>query len=110
MTNRHQRHAARKRGVIVTDFGHLDPRNRNYGLPVNCYVCGAAHKAFGLARIQGQSTIDVPLCEACLESDERGNDVIRKYLNAPDLKINEGGEATTEQLIAMADKQDTTEH
>jgi hypothetical protein len=84
---------------------------KNYGLPVNCYVCGTAHKAFGLARInQGPSTTDVPLCEACLGSDERGDDVLRNFLNAPDLKIDKGGQATTEQIGAMADKLNATEH
>jgi len=35
---------------------------------------------------------------------------MRKFLNAPDLKVSEGGTATTEQIAALAAKQDTTEH
>jgi hypothetical protein len=31
-------------------------------------------------------------------------------LNAPELEISEGGEATTEQILALAEKQDATEH
>jgi hypothetical protein len=36
--------------------------------------------------------------------------VLRKYWNVPSLEISEGGEATTEQIVAMAGKQDETEH
>jgi hypothetical protein len=35
---------------------------------------------------------------------------MRKYIDAPDLEISEGGEATPEQMIALAERQDTTEH
>jgi hypothetical protein len=108
--NRHDRRAARKRGeTIFIDYGCLLERDQNYGLPVECYVCATAHKASGIARIDDkQSTTIVPLCEACLAC--RGNDVARKYLNAPDLEISEGGEATTEQVLAMAERRHATEH
>jgi hypothetical protein len=113
MTNRHERRQAAKLQhgeVILIHYGQLLERDQNYGLPVQCYVCGAPHKALGLARIeQKRSTTDVPLCDECLASDSKG-DIIRKYTNAPDLKISEGGELTAEQLTAIVDKQDTTEH
>jgi hypothetical protein len=61
-----------------------------------------------LARIKDTSgTTQVPLCELC-RSD--GDAVARKYLNAPDLKISEGGNATTEQILAAAEKQNATKH
>jgi hypothetical protein len=111
--NRHERRQAARlqRGeVILIHYGQLLERDQNYGLPVLCYVCGAPHKASGLARIeQKRSTVDVPLCEICVASDSNG-EIIRKYTKARDLKISEGGELTTEQLAAMVDKQDTTEH
>ncbi|QIG97523.1 hypothetical protein [Bradyrhizobium sp. 6(2017)] len=110
--NRRDRRAARKRGdMILIDYGHLLERDQNYGLSVACYVCATAHKASGIARIEDKrSSTIVPLCEACPTSDDRGNDVARKYLNAPDLEISEGGEATTEQVLAMAERQHGTAH
>ena len=79
------------------------------GLSVGCYVCGIPHRALGIARIRdSRSTLDVPICEPCFGADPDG--VLRKYWNAPGLKITEGGEATTEQVEALADKQDETEH
>lgn len=106
---RNQRRAAKKRsGAIFVSYGFLLERDQNYGLPVACYVCGAAHKACGLARIQDQSgTTDVALCERHIAAEDA---IIRKFLNAPDLEINKGGEATTEQVLAMAEKQDAKQH
>ena len=52
----------------------------------------------------------VPLCEPCLASDVLKDNVARKFLNAPDFKIIRGGKATTEQVLAIADKQDATEN
>ena len=104
---------AGKGRAISIHYGRLQPRDPNHGLPLNCYVCGTTHVASGLARIDDNgSATDVPLCDACLTGgeDER---LLRKYLNAPVLKIGEGGRVTTEQMeqiIALADKQDTTEH
>ena len=99
-----ERDERRKKGdVLLMDYGHLLERNPNHGLPVNCYVCGAAHTASGVARIQhNRSTTHVPLCEPCLASNDQANAVVRKFWNAPDLEFSEGGEMTTEQLIALA--------
>jgi hypothetical protein len=109
--NRRARRGAKKGDAIFVDWGHLSERDQNYGLPVICYVCGAPHKAFGLARITEKSgTTHVPLCEPCLASTDRGNAVIRKFWNVRDLEISEGGEATTEQVMALTEKQDETEH
>jgi hypothetical protein len=84
----------------------------NVGLPVVCYVCGAQHKALGFARITHNNAVkNVPLCEPCLAADEKTpSAIMRKFHNAPDLQITEGGEATTEQVVALVEKQDNTEH
>jgi hypothetical protein len=111
--NRQQRRTARKQGRNATfiAYGYLSRRDQNLGLPVICFACDAQHAALGLARItHDNATTDVPLCEACLVSEQKEDVVFRKFLNAPDLAITEGGEATTEQVIALAEKQDTTEH
>jgi hypothetical protein len=102
--------------TIFIDYGHLGKRDPNYGTSVRCSVCDAPHKARNLARIQNESDIaHVPLCASCYRAADNGdtytkNLLIRKYLNAPDLEISEGGEATTEQVLAVAEKQDATEH
>jgi hypothetical protein len=98
--------------VTFVDGGHLSERDPNFGLLVACYVCTTQHKALGVARIiqEGASPVYVPLCEACLVADKKGNAVLRKFLNAPDLEIAEGGSATTEQVLALGEKQGTTEH
>jgi hypothetical protein len=112
--NRHNRRKFKKSRVgdlVLIDYGQLLPRNQNHRQPINCYVCGATHQALGFARIEfRQSTTAVPLCSPCLASGERSDAVVRKFLNAPELRIDEGGEATTEQVMAVAEKQDTTEH
>jgi len=113
MTNRHERRvAARKHAsVIFISWGHLLERDPSYGLQAECYVCATPHRAHGLARIEhGKSTTNVLLCEECLASDGRNNAVLRKYSNLPDLEIREGGKATTEQVIAVAEKSGATEH
>jgi hypothetical protein len=109
--NRHERRAAKKGNVTFIEYGHLLARDQNFGLPVTCYVCATPHKALGLARIQHKQTItNVPLCESRLGAGDRYNAVFRKFLNAPELEIIEGGEATTEQVLAAAEKQEATEH
>jgi hypothetical protein len=109
--NRHERRKARKGSVTCVDYGRLSPQDCNYGLPVECYVCGRAHNALGLARIRDKrGTTDVPLCKPCLDSDDQTNAVLRKYWNAPGLKIRDGGQATGEQVVALVQKQNSTAH
>ena len=70
------------------------------------------HATSGVARIHipdNQFTTHVPLCDVCFAGDADAL-VMRKFLNMPDLKISEGGKVTTEQLDALADRQDTMEH
>lgn len=108
MTNRRERRARKKGNVTVVDLGQLLAQDANHGLPFDCYVCGKRHAGLGLARIRDKSrTTTVPLCETCLADSDA---VYRKYLNAPDVKIKEGGEITTEQLGALIEKQKKTEH
>ena len=112
--NRRERRKAKKYrvgDVVLIAYGLLDGRDPNYGLPVNCYVCAAPHKALGVARIdRDQSITDVLICDDCLQADGGRNAVARKFMNAPDLTINEGGAVTTEQLKALASRQDATRH
>jgi hypothetical protein len=119
------RRAAKKRNAKVGDvlsisLGLLAKRDLNYGSPVICYACNAPHKAIGLARIQDKSSIyDVPLCGPCCSPDKvdiTENIIVRKFCNSFDLKVIDGpaitrhGELTAEQVQALIEKQDTTEH
>ena len=68
------------------------------------YACDAPHKAIGVALIEdGSGTTCVPLCDPCL--DDKGHHVLKKYWGTPDLIVDEGGEATTEQLLALVERQ-----
>jgi hypothetical protein len=110
---RHDRRAMKHHAhdVAHTSTGTLSERDPNYGLRVDCYVCGVPHLARGLARIQDKSgTTDVLLCNSCLgvrdvDKHDTHNRIIKKYWNAPDLKVREGGELTTEQLLALVERQ-----
>lgn len=110
--NRRERRAAAKKGDVITiGYGRIQERDQTYQMPVECYLCGTTHKAANIARIEDKRSIThVPLCEACLASDGLGDAVFRKWCDAPDVVIHEGGEATIEQVNALADKQRTTEH
>jgi hypothetical protein len=74
--------------LINVSFGRLQERNPNYGVKVNCYICGAEHKGYGVARIDD---LHVPLCKPCLV---KGDDeaLLRKYYDTHDLKIKDSGE------------------
>jgi hypothetical protein len=88
--------------AITVDYGRLPERSPTYGLPVNCYVCGAEHKGLNLARIRdGKAGIIVALCERCCDDNDA---VVRKYWKAPELEVLDGGEATAEQIEALAGK------
>ena len=54
MNRRERRAAKRQRGkfALIIDHGLLSERDKNYGLPVNCYACGVGHAAAHAARIQ----------------------------------------------------------
>ena len=60
---------------------------------------GMAH---GFASINGNFLL---LCERCFTAEERGpGALIRKYLNAPDMKISEGGTySDIDQIRDIAD-------
>jgi hypothetical protein len=109
-TEMSNRRALKPGDTIFVAYGHLDGRDQNYGLPVICFACDTPHEARGLARIEDKSgTTNVPLCEPCLQAED-GDRIVRKYCNASGLEVSEGGEATTEQVLAMAEKQTKTEH
>jgi hypothetical protein len=110
--NRKQRRAAKANAGEVGDivnvgYGYLQERDPNCGLPVNCYACDAQHPASGVGVIQDRTHIThVPLCESCLHTEHGRGQVVRRYWNAPNLKIkiSEGGPVTNEQLQAMSEK------
>lgn len=108
-TNRNKR--SRKMAVVV-HIARLLPSDPNFGLPVICYVCDAPHNASGAARIDRKgSGIWVPVCDACLADDKSAtNAIVRKFWNAPNMEISEGGKLTTEQFAALADRPDKPEH
>ena len=51
----------------------------------------------------------MPLCDACYADDDT-NRIVRKFLKAPDIRISNGGEVSTEQIEALVDKRNKTEH
>ena len=54
--NRSERRAAAKKGdVIYASYGHLLEHDQNYGLPVECYVCGAVHNGRGIPPHRAQA-------------------------------------------------------
>jgi hypothetical protein len=113
--NRHHRRAAakqwREREVVLIEYGHLPEHDPNYGRTVECYVCATPHIAHSLARIErGESTTDVPLCESCRASGNSHHAVLRKFCDAPDLKIAEGSGITEDQITAWTEGGDATEH
>jgi hypothetical protein len=114
MTNRHERRAAKKRNRRAGDFilierSHLLERDPNYGASLNCYICDTPHKARGIARIQDNSgTTNVPLCEPCLHDPDAPEAIVWRFWHAPNLILSEGGEATHEQILALAEKQRAT--
>jgi len=110
MSNRNEHRAARSRKLILVDIGRLQPRDPNYGLQLGCYVCATSHAASGCARIQdGPSETYVPLCDACYADDDT-NRIVRTFLKAPDIRISNGGEVSTEQIEALVERQDKVEH
>ncbi len=94
-------------GRLVEVDTRTDP---NFGSPKDCYVCGIEHSAYGIVRIEGSSVVNFPICEPCLAADKSSKNAMRKFIHAADVAFVEGGEATTEQIHAMADKLATTEH
>ena len=125
--NRHERRkakAGRKPGFVVNiSFGRCLMAGES---KVECFACGNEAKdwnspggpallGYGLAEIQeGDRSEQVPICESCFSFDEAGSSIVRKWLNAPDLKITEGGEATAEHVAniasALSEKDDATKH
>jgi hypothetical protein len=99
----HKGRTLAKRTIFV-DYGRANRTTARI-----CWLCNKAHCGSGGARIRDKRMVrQVPLCDACLEGDQDG--IVRKYLGAPDLEFEEGGALTSEQLSALADKQDSTEH
>ena len=120
--NRHQRRteqrvrrqlaaAIREGRAIDIGLGHLRPDDPNYGLPINCAICGTPHRALGPARITDQSGFShIPLCEPCVQADEATSQaIVRKHFGAPDMEFSDGGHLG-EAFLAMEEKRGGTEH
>ena len=126
--NRHERRKAkaRKDGFVVNISLGRWLMAADSEAKVECFACGNEAKdwnwpggpallGYGLAEIQeGDRSEQVPICESCFSSDDPTSALVRKWLNAPDLEISEGGEATAEHVAniasAMSEKDDATKH
>jgi hypothetical protein len=120
--NRQQRRAQEKRErqalvqainegrAIDIGIGHLQPEDPNYGLPINCDVCGREHKALGLAQITDrEGTHFIPLCQPCVEAPDKTSQAITKrYFQAPEMEFSDGGDIAN--MVAMEEKRGVTEH
>jgi hypothetical protein len=118
--NRYER---RREKALRRKYGAGDTLHIDYGRVVyvdptvvdQCFLCGGPAKAWpwldgpegapamthSFARINNEITL--PLCEACFNSKERGNQVARKVMRSPDMVIQEGGEASPEHVREIAD-------
>jgi hypothetical protein len=90
--------------------GYEDPT-----LVDQCYLCGGAAKAWpytdgpeghppmahGAALINKETT--VPLCEMCFGAPDRDMQMPRKVMGSPDMDVQEGGAASAEHIIEVAD-------
>jgi hypothetical protein len=120
--NRHERRRRAKLGDIVEiklgrvvfDIKPGDDVSRDI-----CFVCGKPATAWlipegragpipegsmahSFAEINAQQT--VLLCEVCFNTeDQTGGAIIRKYWNAPDLKISDGGVKDVDEIREIAD-------
>ncbi|HMF28578.1 MAG TPA: hypothetical protein VKE42_07385 [Candidatus Cybelea sp.] len=100
MTNRHERKAAKLGDVVELKLGRVvfDIKPGEDTSKDICFVCGKPATAWafperggmahGFASISGQIVL---LCETCFGTDDIDSVIMRKHLNAPDLKISEGG-------------------
>jgi hypothetical protein len=104
--NRHERRKAknwRAGDGLLVEIGYLLEEEPDYGVPVDCDLCGAVHGARGFARIERRQSITVfMLCEPCFQTGDISTAVMRKFCNAPDIAVLEQGEVPPEHLIAWA--------
>jgi hypothetical protein len=78
--------------TLLVDYGRLSNRDPDYGLPVDCYVCGKVHMARDVARVRENRPSRrpfVPICEPCRAKGDP-NEIMQK--------------AMSKQIPAMADK------
>jgi hypothetical protein len=100
MMNRHERRKRTKLGgILEIKFGRVvfDIKPGEDTSRDICYVCSKPATAWpwpecgvmahGFATINGQFVL---LCEICFNEDSP-TAIARKYLNAPDMKVTEGG-------------------
>jgi hypothetical protein len=82
-----------------------------------CYVCGRPVTAWGpfeggtahgIADIDDETFL---LCEVCWNAELKGGSAVyRKYANAPDIKIEEGGRISDDVLNALKERDGKPEH
>jgi hypothetical protein len=109
MNRRERRRRAKLGDIVETKFGRVvfDIKPGEDTSRDICYVCSKPATAWlvpeggagpipegsmahGFAAISGQIAL---LCEACFNAEEQTSGaIIRKYWNAPNLRISEGGE------------------
>src|SRR5262245_29227394 len=115
--NRHERRAAKKRqsniqagDVISIERCQLLERDPNYGIPARCYICDTPHNTFCFARIEDKSGAkNVPLCEPCHQDADAPIAIMWRF-HVSALTLIEGGEATHEQVLALAERQRAIAH
>jgi hypothetical protein len=101
MNRRERRRRAKLGDIVETKFGRVvfDIKPGEDTSKDICFMCDrpatawwyAEHggMAHGFASIDGNFLL---LCEQCFAAEERSpGALVRKYLNAPDMKISEGG-------------------
>jgi hypothetical protein len=120
--NRHERRAAKKArscpGLVVNiNFGRLLPPAPAEA--IECGACGKQVVPYGIAEIQGNQCkctpcAVLPLCETCFCTDPTSDVLIQKIWKAPDLEIQDGGEASMQHILeisaALSERHDATEH
>jgi hypothetical protein len=100
MNRRERRRAAKLGDIVETKFGRVvfDIKPGEDTSRDVCFMCGKPATAWagpgprgmahGFVVINGQFAL---LCEECFNTEKIGDAIVRKYLNAPDMKISEGG-------------------
>jgi hypothetical protein len=102
MNRRERRRRAKLGDVVEVTFGRVvfDIKPGADTSRDVCYVCGKPatpwphpierdRMAHGFATINGGKP--VLLCEDCFKTDKTTNAIVRKYWNAPDMKVSKGG-------------------
>jgi len=114
MNRRERRRAAKLGDIVEIKFGRIVSGIKP-GEDISrdvCFVCEKPATAWpwperscmahGFAYVNGQIVL---LCEDCFNTEEISNAIARKYWNAPNMKISEGGtyEDIDDEIREIAD-------